>query len=176
MKTILILTLALSCVACCAQTPTLTFSVAPDTSYILFSGIPKLMVARSGSGHSANFHMARQNFKSLLEVMSYMQGSREVALKSVGTYESLMAKKDSTISVLKLKYETELQRTENFKTDYQNLKLVNQTYHVQLNACAEDLQKLTRQKKKSKAWAFIKGALAGLVVGSVGVIVAEAAL
>lgn len=164
------------CLPCTAQNPSLTFSVASDTSYVLFSGIPKLMIARTGRGNSINFQMTKRDFKSFLEVTSFMQGSREVALKSLGTYESLLEKKDSAISILKTKYETEVKRTENFKTNFEDLKRVNQTYHMQLNACTADLQTLNNSRRKSKTWAFIKGALVGLAVGSVGVIAVDAAL
>jgi hypothetical protein len=161
---------------CHAQFPVLTLTVAPDTSYVQFSGMPRLPVMRSGAGANINFQMNRRDYRTFLDLTSYLQSSREVAMLEIATYKALVGQRDSSISVLKLKYEAEAQRTENFKTALEDVKLANQAYHTQLNACVDDLQKLNDKKNKGKGWTFIKGVLWGLAIGSVGGIAAGAAL
>ena len=176
MKTILMFFFAcLLCYAGLAQSPTLKLSIAPDTSYLLFGGVPKLSVTKFRTANNVHFQMNRRDFKSLLEITSFLQASREVSLQSVATYESLVTKRDSAISVLKAKYETEAQRTENFRSGYEELKTVNQATQTQLRACIDDLQKLNHQRKKGR-WAFTKGVVLGLAIGSVGGILIGAAL
>jgi hypothetical protein len=177
MKSILLFSVAvLLCLVCHAQAPMLTFTIAKDTSYILFSGFPKLMVTKPVAGKNLNFQMNRRDFKSFLELTTYLQGSRELSFQSLAACEGLVDKKDSVISRLKLKYDAEAQRTENFKANYENSKLINKSTERQLRTCIDDLQKLNNQKRRDKAWTFTKGILLGLAIGSVGGIIAGAAL
>lgn len=177
MKSILILFPAfLFCLACRAQNPPLTFSVAPDTSNVSFSGMPKLMVTRSGTGKNMKFQMNRKDFSSFLETISFLQKSRDLALEGEAISKGHVIKKDSTISKLQRYHEAELLRTENFQGVYENLKLADQSNRIALKTCIDDFQKLKDQKQKGKSKVFVKGILWGVAIGAVGGIIAGAAL
>jgi hypothetical protein len=160
-----------------AQTslPELNFTVAPDTSFISFSGLPKLKVTHVGTGQSATFQMSWGDFRRYLDVTGLLQGSRKVALDDLAAYKKLTTNREAKIDSLNRLIEAEGWRAENFKTKFEEVKRINETYHTQLNSCIDDMQKLNDQKNKNKAWPFVRGVLWGLVVGSVGGLAAGAA-
>jgi hypothetical protein len=159
------------------EMPTLKFSIASDTSYVHFGGFPnRLSVARQGTGRNVTFQMGRSDFKTFISTTAFLQASRETVLQDILLHKSLVVIKDSTISVLKLKFEAEAQRAENFRAGYEDLKKVSENYHIELKSCIDDLQKLNNEKRKAKSWSFLKGALWGVAIGSVGGIIAGAAI
>lgn len=177
MKNLILLLLVLASAHAYSQDkPRMTFKVAADTSFLEFDQMPRLSVARTGTGGNVRFQLPRADFKALTRTVSFLQQNRSELIDKEILYKKQIVLNDSATTILKLKCDAEAQRAENFKNAFEEAKSINDAQHTQLVNCIEDMKKLNNERQKGKALTFLKGILWGLAIGSVGGIVAGAAL
>lgn len=165
----LIAALLLSLALCVAQpAPRLTFTVASDTSFLEFDQVPRLSVSKRTSGRNVYFQMNRKDFKSLAATVGFLQTNYDLCQSSLEASRKIIAKNDSIISILKLKYETEAERVTNLMKGYEDLKVATQAQQDQLNKCVTDMKSLNKARKREKRKGFLHGVLIGLAAGVVG--------
>jgi hypothetical protein len=145
-----------------------SFVVATDTSYVAFPQTPNIMVNRVGSGRNVSFQLSRKNFKAFLATAAFLQENYNLSALNLKACRELQANRDSTVALLEKKIVAETNRTNLFKTSYDQLKSVSDTYNIELSRCKNDLDTLNRERKKSQRRSFIKGLLGGFAIGVLG--------
>jgi hypothetical protein len=176
MKTILLGSLIVCCMLQLRPANAQSLIIPPDSTYITFPNSVKIVVIKSGTGNNTVYQIERKAFKTLALVTNHYLNQHAVTGDNVDVLLRNQDLFDSTYILLQKKFEMERERTNLYKTAYDDLKVVSLEYEKELRTSISDLKELKKEKEFNKTKAFVKGILWGLAIGSVGGIVAGAAI